>query len=160
MSVDHRCYCGPFIRCRTVIVHAKVEHYGCINPACKYFHIHDAGVVYCPSCGTRIGSFEVEEQHELVNGHEIMACLNEVLRFENRWFEEGNHCFTPNARDTPRQFLVYPKEEEYQADLTEFSQRDEMTWLEQKYSEELDVLRNTYGKNNVEIRWGVFIWSE
>lgn len=171
MGITYKAYVGPVIVCKKKItVHDK--HSGCVKEGCPQHHVQARGKVkFCPECGTQIGLFttprEVSavEVWELFDGKEPFTKAfadypPKALKDFDILLPNYRRDYDPDEDDqTRRQFFVYVDDGTTCQNMTDIKQGDELHWLMTTYKTEIEKLKEAYGNENVQFRWGFLTWG-
>lgn len=115
------------------------------------------GSKFCSTCGTEIQNSEYTETKVLSPARAFWATDLE----DSLWSPEGmESLFLPNAK-VPKRIKVDLSEGGV-ADLSsaEGIKTEQIKWMEENYSEEIDFFIENFGKDKVFVRWGVVsYWS-
>jgi hypothetical protein len=113
---------------------------------------------FCPSCGTEIQNVEYNE-NETLTPSEV---LWDDQRFEDSLYtpEGFSDIFLPN-KSVPKQIRI---NSDYggTVDLSSVDviKSDQLKWMQETYSEEINFLIENFGKDKVFVKWGVVsYWS-
>ena len=161
MSIDRRVYVGPFVRCRRKTEEVRESRKGCVKPACRRFRDWRAAVrwqMFCPDCGYQLGEWRELVTRDAVDVEELTGgALSEVRPMCSLPWQDEWAILLPNEdRDPPREFRV---EGDVLLDLIGVMECDEFLWLKQAFAAELVKLREAFGADGVDVRWGVVAWS-
>lgn len=158
MGVSYGYYLGPYARCNNPQVEKKVQRRTCSNDSCKNSQNHHDSKKFCSDCGSAYAKREVLETWPRVD-LDCVEDLDEDL-FEAcgnyGGIEEDVDHWLPNktmkgitrethfGRDDLDEIVVKPEmiESEIQSFMTTFIKA-------------LKIIREKYGEDNVEIRWGL-----
>lgn len=161
MGIDLSTHIGPFFRCKPSKGPVKIKRRGCANKSCKNngSETWDRSKQFCELCGSAITNYEKEITADLQHPFEI-ACeiLNESLSniHKENCQEIGNfHVFVANRRSADFSKCVDNKGETAYLEITSEMVDKQKKMLSENFAKELIVLQEQYGKNNVEICWGV-----
>lgn len=162
MSIDYEVYVGPYVECKTKTAKITVRNRGCTNPECVNFErptVHD----FCPACGQQISMFEMEVEGEtpdvdpLMEDDQFCAFLlpicNEGADSISR--DRSVQIFTPNQVEAPG-YLFDPKTDMDFREMEPETIQAEKTYVEGM--EQMARLRDFYGDENVEVKWGILNW--
>lgn len=113
---------------------------------------------FCPTCGTEIQNVDYTEDKVL---SPLEVLWNEE-RFEDSLYSpEGfTNIFLPN-RSVPKEIVILSDYDGI-ADLTSVEEikSNQLKWMQETYSEEINFLIENFGKDKVFVKWGVVsYWS-
>jgi len=164
MGIDYTTYMGPYARCKTSKVPATEKISTCSNEQCKEHptKIWDKKKKFCEGCGSPIQERDIPIQVDNVNAYELRMSIKESLydvpgdswRF---WMRENNtHVWLANQRVSGARGFSFDPEGNIQfIPVTPELMAAEIKLFIEHYTKELDVLRQAYGEDNVEIQWGL-----
>ena len=176
MGISYYAYVGPYIRCKKTKKTVHDRHRGCVNDECPQYHVVIRGgskVKFCVQCGKEIGVYTTPREvsavstlWDLFDGKEPFsrAFPNyplKPLKDFDILLPNYRRDYDPDAPDdgTQRQFRVSVDGDSTCQDLTGTNQGDELHLLLTQYKTEIEKLKEAYGPDNVEFRWGFLTWG-
>jgi len=163
MSVSSSVYCGPFVCCKETLVSVYQEKTGCCQKGCLCFHkplMDYQKVKFCPQCGSRINTWQVEGTKPKVTPYKIWGDLMPLNHVNVR--KEGHAVLVPyEQRGEPRQFRYYMRD--YPSVCVSLvgqeTQDKEIAWLRDAFAKEIKDLEEAYGQDHVTVSWGLLMWT-
>lgn len=166
MSWDYTIYVGPFVQCSTKTSPTMRSTTVCSNTDCadrKSWKALANGFLHCPKCGSKTERAErvVEgrvsadiSQWDVVEGTKERLSMGGTSNCADP--DPGTHLFVPNT-GRPRNFTYCrddPKTGLLLDDIPDKIDKD-TAWFTQEFAEEIAFCKETYGEENVRVRWGV-----
>lgn len=166
MGISATTHVGPFIRCKTVTVASTYKKRLCSNPDCKKSSPDNYEVSeqkkYCSTCGSMVASREFPTEKKNVTRNEICELIGDDTFWtggDSLYFQcdkENITLYMPNRYiPNTRKFTFYPRDEVLYLPLTAENIQKETEEFTAFYQKEIDILREKYGAENVEVLWGV-----
>ena len=113
---------------------------------------------FCPTCGTEIQNVDYTETKVLTPSRVLWS----DERFEDSIYSPGGmeEIFLPN-KSVPKKIKI---DSDYggTVDLSSVDviKSDQLKWMQETYSEEINFLIENFGKDKVSVKWGVVsYWS-
>ena len=160
MSVDYKCYVGPYIKVFNPEKDSTEEYHSCPNKKCDK-HKKQLSDKFCPSCGTKITlvtfpckskiDFDIYKEFKKEPISEVM-CESKPKELENYDFYISNSTKSPGININ----VVY---EHFIKDFNETIIVSEVQQFEIQLSKEINRLKEVFGNENVQIKWGVMTWT-
>jgi len=154
-------YIGPYLRVTRDYKDGPVTERCCTNPKCANHKqsFYDRGTKFCQLCGSQIDEVTKTKRVETVDIWKIADEINEAFtEFTPDKFRDLYAFLIPNHhRDAPREFDLSVQWEEYV--IENIDQAGETAWLKTAFAKEIEVYAAKCGANNVEVRWGLFTYS-
>jgi len=161
MSTDYNMYYGAVIIAQNKMTDDKVETLGC--PKCKTKNAKDR---FCPECGTQIGLIPSQKQIRAINVWDFTDKCNEDLRHidQNSYYNKGIRnlidYYIPNKINIGAScILLDPIHDDIDTDLTNLDPQEGIEEFKKAYGEQIQLVENEYGKENVKIEWRLFNWA-
>lgn len=166
MSIDRALYVGPYLTGKFELVMVMTTIRACTNKACvnhKDSRLHGD---YCQKCGSQVGDVRHTVKNPSVDQHNIQMDIKERLCSPGGdsyydWSRKTlTHIWVPNITIPGRQmhfnirdlgFLALPTNAEQQQQ----QQASEIEKFKTKFAKEFNVMRVTYGDQNIAMNWGV-----
>ena len=159
MGVDYTTYVGPYFECKTRKAGTAYNFSSCTQDCCKnYMREYLVAKNFCEECGHPISEVTATKLVNAVDTYQVMLAVKERIaeplgEYIARWCQENNtDIWLANIRNKWRfnplfQISVQSVDfENISADIAEFTDQ---------YRNELSILRNYYGLENVTIKWGI-----
>jgi len=145
-------YLGTYIICNNSTVTVAVAHGGCVNPGCPLFH-RFVSAKFCAECGKPVGEFTVPETKRQVYTWDIdtrerltvIECADEIDIWLPNLYEPETSVDFGELFKTGRMALDKPGE------LADRHTNNLLTG----FSQEVELLKEFYGAENVSIKWGL-----
>ena len=178
MSIDYTVHVGPYVKCANPFVEQDEKSKGCTNPVCQFYKklIHmlqnslGHGVAtFCQGCGQPISEWATKKITTKVNSSELFEFeMNQRLcmaateyGFKELKNEKSKiEIWIANVKRPYCGVNFDPKETNNYFDLTNHNSKEEMEGFLASFAIEIDKLEKAYGKNNVEVKWGIFNWGQ
>jgi len=156
MSIDYKCYVGPYVKVYSPDSPSTKEIETCPNPSCSKHQKYMGHQKCCDECGTKIVtvklptmaplSFDVFTETDATMAELMTETKPKGLK-DFRLFV-GNRCGPPGLHFNPH-CDTYAVETNGPAIISQMQQ------LETMYMSEIAHLKEVFGKENVQIKWGV-----
>jgi hypothetical protein len=165
MSIDYRCYIGPYFECETKAV-AKKETVSnvCVNKGCGLYNKIQKNANFCRLCGSKLGDMEVEFFEQEVDQNSLIDAFNGTLHpaLGDDWHfklkEKNLHWYFCNKKNSCHYWYDSKSSEQYEItpEIIEDSTNQFLEICENEYK----ILQEKYGQDKVRVRWGVvnFVW--
>jgi hypothetical protein len=170
MGAGYDLWIGPYARCSARTSPRKRTVNTCSDLECRLRRKGDSAgeeAKFCPKCGSPAEKvvFEVPGQvvadvhpGELAEGTEGTSAA--IRHFNAEYGDASAPLFAPNRCNDalPRPMNIDAKYDKPTGEILQMNGVDrdgECTWFRSEFRDALELLRETYGKDNVEIRWGV-----
>lgn len=120
-------------------------------------HIHkETNDKFCPQCGTLVESKEYVDT-KMISPQQFM-----YMNFEEDklWVPESSNVILPNQYP-PKKFKI-DSDNGGDIDISESTQiiGEQLDWFKENYSSEIKTFEENFGKDNVNVCWGVVTyWS-
>ena len=167
MSIDYTTYLGPYLHCKVNKTDSFTSRNTCTNKTCK----NQSGVMssnFCYECGHPVGPVMFASKANAVDAEKIREEINndmcppsgsffyELSRDEGIDIWIGN-LYRPNKS---RPFSFDPKEDGKLIPIVVGVIKSEIDEFVKQYAKQIAVIEKSYGKENVELQWGLihYIW--
>jgi hypothetical protein len=173
MGIDYSVYVGPYVKCTNPLVEVESSIRTCTNPVCKTYknQIWDLTAKYCRECGSPIGETAIKKSNTKVNASELYEHgVKEQLHMAGResgWEELKRKdaeidIWIANVKRPEADCGINfdPKSDRKYIDLTHHSKIDSIEQFTDAFYKEITQLREAYGSDNVEVKWGIFNWAQ
>lgn len=167
MGVDISGYVGPFALCKNPYVPQERTMRSCTNEQCQQYKRErwDKEAKFCEKCGSPIDEITIVAERPTVCWGDLIEEIEERLcpasmEYPFEAFKEiGNvDVWINNRRDVSVGRAFDPKHECF-ALIPEPGETDKaIQAFEAECAESLTKIRDAYGPENVEIKWGVLTW--
>lgn len=166
MSIDTTVFMGPFVACSTKKAEQTEQIRTCSNEHCtnytnKYW---DTSNKFCSLCGSEIKLRDVTKIVDNVDPYELRMAIDENLynvpgdSFSS-WSKKNDvQVWLPNKTiPESRKFSFDPDHEDYPPMIPVSSEMIamEMMQFSDFFHNEIELLRKSYGYENVTVRWGL-----
>jgi hypothetical protein len=147
MSIHCHVNVGPFLKCKVGTKEVQAKRFGCEK--CKTWNEHK----FCIGCGLACVYYSAVRNEDSISGSSLMEEIEGALCYYN--IQEGYHFWFGN-NDAAIGYYFDPNEAEdgykvfHPLDL---DHEKEMFCI--SYKKEIAKLEEAYGKENVEVMWGV-----
>jgi hypothetical protein len=153
---------GPYLRIKRNYKDGEVFQRSCLKVECQNHkrEFHDGGTQFCPLCGSKIDKVSKIKRVETVILHHLQDELNEAFAecYPSDKLRDLYAYIVPNhSRNQPRKFDLSVEYDSYILD--DIDREVETAWLVKEFAEEINVYREKCGPENVEIKWGLFTYS-
>jgi hypothetical protein len=158
MGVDYNSYVGSYIRVKNVPKPSVEEYFSCPTPKCGN-HGKRISWTFCPECGIKMQLMQVASTEricvwkiaEKMDGN-LFAALRDYKPKGMKNFD----FFLPNINyGVKRSSHFDPCCETYALEIDSKDVQTETELFQEKFQKEIGFLRETFGKENVEVLWGV-----
>ena len=111
---------------------------------------------FCSTCGTEIENVDYTETKNLTPARAIW----ETELDDSLWSPEGmESIFLPNA-NVPKRIKIDTYGDAIDLSSSEDLKIEQLKWMEENYTEEIDFFVENFGRENVFVRWGIVTyWS-
>ena len=157
-------YLGPHVCCKVEKVPSTRQIQSCSNDSCELAKRETYGVKkFCDNCGSPIAQRDLSTIVDSVDAHHVrMDLLSETLYDVPgdsfwQWMQDNNtHIWMAN-RHIPdaRKFYFDTREDIQYIPFALGAMQMEIIQFCDFYEKELVILRQEYGEENVEVRWGL-----
>lgn len=159
MGIDYSTYIGPYFECKTSEVEKESSVRSCTNTDCTEYkkQVWDGVTKFCPRCGTKIGKVPVMVKRENVDDEDIREKTKERISTPCSncgEYVKGATLWYPNIKGSPGEHFD-PKEDTYQYEIGDNDVKQAKKDMLEQFSNEYKVLCEAYGKENVEVKYGV-----
>jgi hypothetical protein len=165
MSLFPYLHNGPYVVCKTKIIPSVQNIYTCSNFECESYNnrIFDKKNKFCQYCGSTCTERQINIEVSNIDSYEIAVDLLKEALFTPTgdsffcWMLKNNTHIWISNKNIPnaRKWSFYPHEDiQYipiTPDLIDFEKEQFCNFHEK----ELEILYKEYGKENVEIQWGI-----
>jgi len=149
-------YLGPFVVATNPPQPKTVTRTGCINQECKSYHL-ERSVPFCASCGAATGLWTEDVSQSKVDAPLLAGRISGSLA--PAYDGVNADIWLPNRYESPapREFNIGEGSSVKVLDfgLAGPAHRAEMDWLSMTFAEDIAVLQEVYGADQVRIGWGV-----
>ena len=164
MGVDYSAYVGPYVEATNSEAMLTIEKQCCTNDSCSKYKITDRmkpDDKFCSTCGSVIGPMSVSKKGQQVCEWEDVRC---------RWEDEDRMTTAGSEGDLRPNTVIYIANQEgygyyldvkYNCKLIDMGEIDtvkEIRRFEGNYADEIAVIRDAYGEENVKIKYGAMNW--
>ncbi len=167
MSVDYSVHMGPFIKCKAdQMITRERDIIACGNKKCQDFQgriqIYDAKKNFCPSCGSPLENQVVEYEDDKIEANELQEGILKNALYETSGdifgeHDNDQHIWVANKkREGFRTFGGDPRHDEMYLEIQELDTEKELEGFKRAFESEIQILKNEYGPDNVEVVWGIF----
>lgn len=154
----HYTYIGPYLRCESRLVPFTQSIMACTNTTCSRY-----GVVlrapYCPACGTERKNHTRDVTVDAVDRWRLSEHINEALSmptgdtYEVEAPDIPIHFWIPNRQGVGTDYSCH--DEIRIARITAERIASEATEFNTQYADVLPALYEAYGRDKVQLLWGV-----
>jgi hypothetical protein len=159
MSVDYTTYVGPYIQVHNPKRATTEEYHTCSNKSCRN---HKAKMCekFCAECGSAIKlvSFPCEASLDFDVYNEFEDKLAEALTEYKPKDLEDFHFFIGNKKGSPG-ISFDPKTDCYVRELPQLNIEKETGVFSTMFKKEIARLKEFFGADAVQIKWGVLDWA-
>jgi len=159
MGTDYCVNVGPVIVINNPPRDTNERHVSCCNDKCVKFHRYSSGEKFCPECGSRIAEwFETVTKPLDVDFYELFkderlvpsdfhssSSSSTVILIANKEKDTKAANFQHFHLNYDGPFEVFPKIEEIGSNIEKFKQI---------FDSDLNKLKEIFGADNVEVRYG------
>lgn len=149
---------GPYIKCLFKMVDIAREKRSCSNANCPKNGFVSAGK-YCSECGSKIVPVNLTEKCSSVCVHDIVEqCDERLIEFD--FFNaklQRCHIYVSNIVDDKTRRSQDSFDGILDLNPTQEMMDDELEEFKHMFQEEIALITDAYGKENVEICWGFFL---
>jgi hypothetical protein len=156
---DHRVYYGPYAVCEVLLKKVEYDRPACANQSCVNHNVW-LDDNYCPKCGAEVVDYKREKSKRIVDADEVQLTFEDDFCMITGSIETVRGLETKDLWvDNTSTFFgdcIDPKNwaGEIQVDLA----RQQLALAQ--FGERCDPLRESYGAENVEIRWGLLFTAD
>jgi hypothetical protein len=157
MGIDYHTHVGPYIRVKNTPTTGKEEYFSCPNSKCLN-HQSKISDKFCGKCGSQITLISKPTLTPVK--FDVYDETNEELRdamTEEKPGYEGYEFFVTNLTDGIGKSFN-PKYEHYIFNTTSEKVTDELKKFKKVNKKHIDRIEEVFGKENVEVEWGVLGW--
>lgn len=167
MGLDYKTYLGPYFECQVSKTMRTETYRVCSGEECGgYFdrpieeHYH-----YCPTCGHPIVNRTRTIEIDAVHHDDVSRRLKEELwipqgdALRQMMENQGVHLWFNNRRDSDCSWSLDPTEETIWEEVDEHDIRTQLAVFQEAFSKEFEILKEMYGQENVEVKYGLFNWT-
>lgn len=159
MSVDYTSYVGPYIQVHNPKKPSTEEFHTCPNKKCRN-HGVSIGNKFCEICGTEIKlvAFPCEKpvDFDIYQEFDDRVCHAfsewKPKEYQDYLFVIGNRKGSPGRSFDPIQ-------DSYIEDLTKLNTAEELLAFMKMFSKEITRLKEVFGNDAVQVKWGVLGWA-
>jgi hypothetical protein len=151
MSVDYNTFVGPYLEVHNPLRNSTEEYHTCSNKKCKN-HAKPISDKFCSKCGGKIKlerfpcQNRIEFDINVISEDLSEAMIEYNYNGDNMYFYysdygssfDGNDCIAKEID------INDPVKKLYEFQL--------------KFKSEIEQIQNIFGKDNVKVKWGVFVW--
>lgn len=161
MSIDYMIHIGPYVVCKNEQIDVKKTRRSCTNENCKRHkeHVWDTSVNFCVTCGSKIGQVDyIEKDAKICVDSEE---LNEDLHPCSQLNQDNLEYWLPNKGLPGSRMLSFnPKyDEEFAEAISPKEIGNDIEEFKNHYKTAIAKLTKEFGKNNVEVKWGVIFYT-
>ena len=156
MGADQQTTIGPYLEITGKLTTTEIK----IKRECpKHRQLKQSELKFCGYCGTGIESVDVPFEKEVYPKNILNA-----TDFEDNLFSPNGMTSILLPNDSPDDDIDWDAEEGGALNLFSIEmdelKKTQIIWFKKTYEDEITLLREKYGHNNVQIRWGVVsYWS-
>lgn len=155
MSARFQVFVGVYVKCTCEMKTVRRQFKSCPNEPCANNGLLNYSDSYCPNCGCKIKSIRKTSQVPSVDPGDLII---DELRWMMGVGDELTHYFSSNMTDdkSSREYDRYSANA-----ITKINPEDiekEVICFRERYKEDLDILEEAYGEENVEISWGIIVY--
>ncbi len=169
MGVDYSTFLGPYVECKvsqtTTKKRTPLMRRTCPNPECgQYLRVFAEKNKFCPACGNKVAEVTVDKPADSVNPHELQQQIDERLVFppngalSDYMKKNGTHLWLPNQKFSDRKCHYDHKEETVEEIALERIMND-FEDFHGVFQNDLNVLAEAYGQDNILIKWGLINYA-
>jgi hypothetical protein len=164
MGLDDTTYLGPYLHCKVSKTDSKTIRRTCTNNTCP----NRNGCMYskfCHQCGSPIGDVEFSVKANTVNICELRKKINEALATPcGDYFDElsknGIDIWFGNWHRPSKSSRSFTCDDTQLTPIEAGVVKNEIDEFVLQYKSAIAVIEEAYGKDNVEVKWGLihYIW--
>ena len=162
MGVYYSVRIGPYAECRSKLITETVNIKACTKPTCRYASIAVSGN-FCSLCGSKVGSVlvdvttvEVKPDHVGIDDGRLALSPGETLR--SNYHNRGIHIWMSNLPQVANTHSLSEGEDEVVA-IDANTINTGIEDFEKVFAEELELMRRSYGPDNVRVKYGVIYYG-
>lgn len=169
MSISHYLCLGPYLVCTARLVPSQKTLRSCTNETCdnhkkEYANggssFRSAGMDFCPKCGAKVGDVVIPLQSQNVDYWKMYDVIGESLHIVNRETDRSEkHVWVINNYKDLRGEEIVNRRERKEVWIQPEIVESDLVWFQDKFREEIEKMRQSYGDENVEVRWGLIQYS-
>lgn len=166
MSVDVHCFAGPYFACglqheKKIVVEKATA---CPNAMCRQYKQLTA-TAFCASCGNKIVVMDVERLRDKIGVEIVSALLGKTDLYFDFYLMKDSSYVKEKKLHIWRGWNVSGKEFRYRDEglqldcfpiVTAEDIENQKKFFLEKYEREYKVLKEVYGEDQVEVKWGIF----
>jgi len=161
MSLDYTTYLGPYLQCKVSKTDSMTTRRTCTNSACPNQNGH-MNSKFCYECGSPIGDVGFIVKANKVDSGDIREAIhNDMCPPGGEYFYKlsrdqgidiwiGNLYRTKNSRP-----FSFDREESQLIPIGAGVMKGEIDEFVAQYAKQIEVIEKAYGKDNVELKWGL-----
>jgi len=155
MSVYYNIYYGAVIVAQNRMINENIEVLGC--PKCK---IKIASARFCSECGTQISLIPFQKQIRAINAWNLIDLCDQDLYHIDKGMEKLKDYYIPNRENDTFPCLQFePTCDDIDINLMNVDIQKGIEEFKTTYREQIQLVENEYGKENVKIEWRLFNWA-
>lgn len=158
-------YLGPYLKCERREKQYVIEHRGCVNAECGFYHTKDLGGrhKFCSACGRAIGPWQETKIEKASHLWELMEATADNLYgvgVNDGGIDDDFDYFIPNKGGRCMHFdFVDPKVLPFDEKMNQ-RKLEELEWFNKVVlADNLQTAVDLYG-GKVEVCWGLISWSD
>lgn len=161
MSVSQGIYIGPYMVVKNKDTVSTFSKRVCVNTTCQKTG-KEVTSKFCPECGQESESKKFS-MPKSVSVSEHFDDMHDDFYFPHNGGSDiykDKQILMPNTREgRPQSFRSMAEcVGEVSLDLTKEELQEEYDWFEHTYSEQLMMIRNSFGSDNCKVGWGIVIY--
>jgi len=158
MGVDYNVYIGPYALCQNEKVNKEDEMHTCPKKSCSGHKKHPPhGAKFCTQCGAEFNKVPIVYKADRIESWELMEELQSQVCVLTEGFKGlPKHCDVWIGNGGVGKHFD-PKYDTWGMELESVGE-ESIQEFEEECAGALARLREEYGEENVEIKWGTFGW--
>ncbi len=163
MGIDYTVYVGPFLKCKNAKVDGERTITACTKKSCKKHkdEIWDDKKKFCEECGSPIDKVQIKVKEDRVDTDPCQEGIDEDLipyhldAKNAKGFDIWIGNMGRKDKDA-RKFSFSPKYDGEQCEeITPEMMAEEIKDFQEQYKTAIKTITDLYGKENVQLKWGV-----